>query len=350
MCIQMVTVRGQQIMRIVHNAQPVSISAIHELLIGTISRPTLNRDLLQLTKAGWLHRSGVGKATRYVVAERYMLFGPINVQEYFAQDPDVRNGNGTYNFELQALLRDHELFSAEEKGQLRQAQLEYQANIVNIPAVLYRKELQRLTIELSWKSAQIEGNTYSLLETERLFAEQQEAKGKTRAEAIMLMNHKRVFEHILEHGLLAGRLSLGYIESIHALLMDDLEVGRNIRTRGVGITGSVYKPLDNDHQIREQMGTLCELINDTRGGYEKALIAILLISYIQPFEDGNKRTARMIGNALLIHHEACPLSYRSVDPIYYKEATLLFYEQNNLNAFKAVFMEQVQFAVKNYFR
>jgi Fic family protein len=166
----------------------------------------------------------------------------------------------------------------------------------------------------------------------------------------MLLNHKRVFEYIVDHGLPEKGLSLGYIESIHALLMKGLDVGQNIRTRGVGITGSAYRPIDNDHQIREQLGAMCDLINDTADGYEKALLAILLISYIQPFEDGNKRTARMIGNALLLQHKACPLSYRSVDPIYYKEAMLLFYEQNNLSAFKTLFMQQVQFAVNNYFR
>lgn len=346
----MITDRGQRILEIVRSAQPSSISDIHELLNEAISRPTLNRDLLQLTQAGWLQRIGTGKAIKYTIDDRYVLFGPIDLRAYFAVDPDVRTGKRTYNFEVQELLRAHALFNKEEQEALQIAQLDHQAHILDLPAALYRKEMQRLTIELSWKSAQIEGNTYSLLETERLLTEQEEAKGKTKAEAIMLLNHKRVFEYILEHGLPDNALSLGYIESIHALLMKGLDVGQNIRTRGVGITGSAYRPIDNDHQIREQLGAMCDLINDTVGGYEKALLAILLISYIQPFEDGNKRTARMVGNALLIQHKACPLSYRSVDPIYYKEAMLLFYEQNNLSTFKTLFTQQVQFAVNNYFR
>lgn len=346
----MVTDRERRILEIVRSAQSASVSDIHEVLGDTISRPTLNRDLVQLTKTGWLQRIGTGKATKYGIDDRYVLFGPVDLQAYFALDPDVRNGRRTYNFEVQELLRAHALFSTVERQALQKALLEYQANILDLPAALYRKEMQRLTIELSWKSAQIEGNTYSLLETERLLSEQEEANGKTKAEAIMLLNHKRVFEYIVDHGLPETALSVGYIESLHALLMKGLDVGQNIRTRGVGITGSAYRPIDNDHQIREQLGALCDLINDKADGYEKALLAILLISYIQPFEDGNKRTARMIGNALLLQHKACPLSYRSVDPIHYKEAMLLFYEQNNLSAFKTLFMQQVQFAVNNYFR
>lgn len=92
-----------------------------------------------------------------------------------------------------------------------------------------------------------------------------------------------------------------------------------------------------------------DLINAKENGFEKSLLAILLISYIQPFEDGNKRTGRMIGNALLINHEACPLSYRSVDSTDYKKAILLFYEQNNISAFKQLFIEQNEFGVRNYF-
>ncbi|PCJ24945.1 MAG: hypothetical protein COA94_06880 [Rickettsiales bacterium] len=80
------------------------------------------------------------------------------------------------------------------------------------------------------------------------------------------------------------------------------------------------------------------------------MLAVVLISYIQPFEDGNKRTGRMVGNAFLINHSGCPLSYRSVDAIEYKKAMLLFCEQNNLAEFKRVFIEQNLFSVKNYFR
>ena len=140
------------------------------------------------------------------------------------------------------------------------------------------------------------------------------------------------------------------LEEIHSLLIKDLNVGRNIRSRAVGITGTAYRPLDNEYQIRENLELMCDLINSKNNGFEKALLAVVLISYIQPFEDGNKRTGRMISNALLIADDACPLSYRSVDSLDYKKAMLLFYEQNNLTAFKTIFIEQNEFGVRNYFR
>ncbi len=118
----------------------------------------------------------------------------------------------------------------------------------------------------------------------------------------------------------------------------------------MGITGTAYRPLDNQFQIKDAIEEMCSLINAKENGFEKALLAVVLITCIQPFEDGNKRTGRMISNSLLIAHGACPLSYRSVDSLEYKKAMLLFYEQNNLAAFKQIFIEQNEFSVKNYFR
>jgi len=107
--------------------------------------------------------------------------------------------------------------------------------------------------------------------------------------------------------------------------------------------------LDNEFQIREALERTCALVNGKESVFEKALIVLLLLSYIQPFADGNKRTARIVSNALLVAHGYCPLSFRTVDSIDYKKAMLLFYEQNNVSAFKRIFIEQFAFAVKTYF-
>ena len=83
--------------------------------------------------------------------------------------------------------------------------------------------------------------------------------------------------------------------------------------------------------------------------FEKALLILVLISYIQPFMDGNKRTARIVSNAILMNYKHCPISFRTVDSVDYKKAMLLFYEQNNLSRFKEIFINQFEFAVKTYF-
>ena len=213
----------------------------------------------------------------------------------------------------------------------------------------YKKEFERLAIDLSWKSSQIEGNTYSLLETERLLRERETAAGKTKEEASMLLNHKEALDFILENSGYLNPLSISKIEDIHSILVKDLAVEKNLRKRRVGISGTNYKPLDNEFQIKEAVQNACDIINKKINVFEKALLTLVLISYIQPFMDGNKRTARIVSNAILLNEGYCPISFRTVDSLEYKKAMLLFYEQNNISAFKEIFISQFEFAVKTYF-
>lgn len=122
-----------------------------------------------------------------------------------------------------------------------------------------------------------------------------------------------------------------------------------MRQRIVRITGTKYLPPDNEFIIQEALEKYCALINAKKNVFEKAILSILLISYIQPFEDGNKRTSRLVGNAVLMNQNSCPLSYRSISPAEYKKAVLLFYELNNISAFKQIFINQFEFAVNTYF-
>lgn len=78
-------------------------------------------------------------------------------------------------------------------------------------------------------------------------------------------------------------------------------------------------------------------------------MVLVLLSYIQAFSDGNKRTARIVSNVILIANNYCSLSFRTVDSIDYKKAILVFYEQNNIHPFKQIFINQFEFAVNTYF-
>jgi Fic family protein len=128
-----------------------------------------------------------------------------------------------------------------------------------------------------------------------------------------------------------------------------LGINRNIRKRRVGITGTNYNPLDNEFEIKEALGKTFALVNSKKSVYEKAFLTLVLISYIQPFADGNKRTSRILSNGILIAENYCPLSFRTVDPFDYKKAMLVFYEQTNISPMKKLFIDQAEFAVNTYF-
>lgn len=314
------------------------------------SESALKRIISSLVKSGKIEVYGKGRATRYSLSARSHLLMPLNLDTYFAKDIDEREVQESYNFELiNEQLPSVELFTQEERNHLNQLQKVFKQHLADISDNEYNKEMERLGIDLSWKSSQIEGNTYSLLETERLLRESKTADGKSREDAIMLLNHKDALRFILANPDYLKNLTVSHIEDIHSLLTKDLSVDKGIRHRRVGITGTKYHPLDNEFQIREAMHDMCKLINSKEDVFDKALLALLILSYIQAFSDGNKRTARITSNALLIANGYCPLSFRSVDSIDYKKALLIFYEQNNLHAFKQIFIQQYEFAVGEYF-
>ncbi len=294
--------------------------------------------------------AGKGKATRYSLSAQAQLMMPLDIDTYFLKDIDERKVQESFNFDLVCdILPRVVLFTDDELQRLDAAHRKFIANMQTLSAVEYRKEMERLGVDLSWKSSQIEGNTYSLLETERLLREKQTASGKTKDEAVMLLNHKEALDFVLENPDYLKKITVRRIEDIHAILTKELGIGGGIRTRRVGITGTNYRPLDNEFQIREALEDSCALINGKENVFEKALLTIVLLSYIQPFADGNKRTARIAGNAILLAWGYCPLSFRTVDSVDYKKAMLLFYEQNNIAAFKQIFIEQYEFATRNYF-
>ena len=329
------------------------LSSRDEIVRGTAfegSDATMKRLLAAAVAKGDVVVEGKARATRYRLSDQAYLLMPLNLDTYFAQDVDEREVQTSFNFDLirQQLPAVH-LFTDDEMEHLNTLQAEFRQHVSEMTENEYRKEMERLGIDLSWKSSQIEGNTYSLLETERLLRESKTADGKTKEEAVMLLNHKDALRFVLDNPDYLQHLTVSHIEDIHQLLTKELSVDRGIRHRRVGITGTNYRPLDNEFQIREAMHDTCDLINSRENVFEKALLTLVLLSYIQAFSDGNKRTARITSNAILIANGYCPLSFRSVDSIDYKKAMLIFYEQNNLYAFKQIFIDQFDFAVREYF-
>ncbi len=341
---------AREILQFLHYNPLSSREEIRNGIAFQESDATLKRLIASNIEAGNIVVEGKARATRYRLSDYAHLLMPLSLDTYFTQDVDERQVQTSFNFDLiNNQLPQVALFTVEELERLNALQEEFRNNIGEMSENEYRREMERLGIDLSWKSSQIEGNTYSLLETERLLRESKTADGKTKEEAVMLLNHKDALRFVLDNPDFLQTLTIGSIEDIHTLLTKELSVDKGLRHRRVGITGTKYRPLDNEFQIREAMRDTCNLINSRNNVFEKALLALVLLSYIQPFMDGNKRTARITSNALLIANGCCPLSFRSVDSIDYKKAMLIFYEQNNLHAFKQIFISQYEFAVREYF-
>lgn len=342
--------RQDALLDFIEKQESVSIAQLFEhiqKIMGDTTRITISRDLEKILGLGFIQRNGAGRSVRYEISEHYAVVKRIDAEEYFSLESDQRKIQSRFNNAI--FLQLHDIFTDDEKRRLTEFNEVYRKKMKMIPLDALKKETERLNIDFSWKSAKIEGNTYSLLETEQLIKNQKQAEGHSQEEATMILNHKKALEYIDANKNDFKELSLRKIENIHALIIDEIGVTKNIRKTLVRITGTNYTPLDNEFQIREALEQACVTVNAIENVFEKGVIIMLLIAYIQPFVDGNKRTSRLSGNAVLQAFDCCPLSYRSMDEIEYKKAILLFYEQNNVSYFKELFLKQFKFAVENYF-
>ncbi len=220
------------------------------------------------------------------------------------------------------------------------------------PAGTYaRNILNRLLIDLSWNSSRLEGNTYSLLETKRLIEFGESAEGKDASEAQMILNHKSAIEYLVETSE-EKFVSAHTIYSIHAMLSDNLlgnpRASGRIRDIAVAIGGSSYIPLDNPHLLKEYFDVFIKKFNQIRNPFEQSLFALVHLSYLQAFEDVNKRTARLAANIPLIRHNLKPLSFIDVPKENYTKALLSVYESNNIFPIKDLFLKAYKRSAEQY--
>jgi predicted transcriptional regulator len=338
------------ILELLSQQSGLTSAEIHVGIGSPKSARTTKRTIDRLIDKKLLTKHGVKRYTTYSLSKSYSILHSIDMDDYFSQDIDERDIQSGFNHKLlHEELYEVALFTDAEYSKLAELLDQYRDNISGLSALEYQKEIERLAIDLSWKSSQIEGNTYTLLETERLLKDKETAAGKTKDDAVMLLNHKEAIDFVVDNPQYLQTLSVSRIEDIHSILVKELGIDRNLRRRRVGITGTNYRPLANEFQIKEAFAAMCDLINAKANVFDKALLALVLISYIQGFSDGNKRTARITSNALLIAHRCCPLSFRTVNSLDYKKAMLVFYEKNNITPFKRIFIDQFEFAVKTYF-
>ena len=104
--------------------------------------------------------------------------------------------------------------------------------------------LSRLLIDLSWNSSRLEGNTYSLLDTRRLIEFGEEAEGRNRLEAQVIINHKDAIEF-----LVGAADEIGFnryrILTLHAILAQNLKAGRTFQNADEArLTGTILSEDD----------------------------------------------------------------------------------------------------------
>lgn len=206
-----------------------------------------------------------------------------------------------------------------------------------------RAILGQLLVDLSWNSSRLEGNTYSLLETERLIQFGETAEGKVTFESQMILNHKAAIEFLttpFENGVIG--INSYTIFNLHALLSENLLSNPNasgfLRSIPVGISQSVYYPPAIPQLIEECFLQIIERGSAIKDPFEQAFFLMVQLPYLQPFEDVNKRVSRLAANIPLIRENLSPLSFIDVSEQSYIEGLLGVYEMNKIDLLRDVFV------------
>ncbi len=321
---------------------------------------TLQRRLDQLVSDGRLEPVGAGRARRYVARRISPELEGLRLRE---DPPELRAsydwlseeggeirrlierplGQRTpvgYNSAFLDAYRPNETFYLPEPLR-RELEDLGQVGLRDLPAGTYlRQVMDRLLIDLSWNSSRLEGNTYSLLETQRLLQLGENAEGKAFHETQMILNHKAAIEMLADEAV-SLEFDRYTICNLHALLADNLlpdpgACGR-VRSRPVGISGTVFHPLEVPQRVDENFGAILAKAAAVRDPLEQAFFVMVHLPYLQPFEDVNKRVSRLAANIPLIRHNLCPLSFVDVDQKDYVGGLLGVYELNRVEYLRDVF-------------
>lgn len=210
------------------------------------------------------------------------------------------------------------------------------------PAGTYAREIyNRILIDLSWNSSRLEGNTYSLLETELLLEKSEAAAGKDVVETQMILNHKTAIEFLIDA---ADEVNIDRhtVLNVHALLSDNLLADPRgcgaVRSKLIGIAKSVYHPLSVPNVIDECFAQVLDTARAIKNPFEQAFFLMVHLPYLQPFEDVNKRVSRLVANVPLIRLNLSPLSFADVPKKAYINGLLGVYELNRIDLLRDVFI------------
>jgi hypothetical protein len=343
---------------VAHNPQGVSPQKIAESLDSPIPERTLQSRLAKLRQSDRLISTGKGPSTLYFLPPagetplapgtatevatpsiplstearrvKSAVMDPVHTRTPVGYDRaflDDYIPNKTHYLAIetrQQLLRDGSVMAEDQ------------------PAGTYlRKICDRLIVDLAWNSSRLEGNTYSLLETEVLLERGTSAEGKEAQETQMILNHKAAVELLCDQTPEIG-FNRYTISNLHAILSDNLlpdpAASGRPRTKSVGIQGSVFVPLDVPQLIEECLDVILAKASQIDDPFEQAFFTMVHLPYLQPFEDVNKRVSRFAANIPFLKRNLCPLSFVDVPEADYTRGTLGVYELKSIDYLREVFV------------
>ncbi|NGX32849.1 MAG: hypothetical protein K1060chlam4_00902, partial [Candidatus Anoxychlamydiales bacterium] len=311
-------------------SEPITLYELANAFELNYSNRTIRRLLNELIEEGFVKRYGSTKGAKYVAVK---ATDRILNQEPIIPSQNINHISSCFGSEsLNAIEKINKpLFERQPVTYNTDWVQTYQPNITfylpknlrnqlhnggerandHDPAGTYAHRIfNQLIIDLSYNSSRLEGNTYSLLETERLLLHGDGIEGKLDEEKVMILNHKEAIRYLVDN---AARLKINrnVICTLHYLLSDGLvepKYAGKVRDFAVRIGGSTYIPFENPKQLQLQLDKISEKAFMISDPFEQSFFLLVHISYLQAFADVNKRTARLSANISLIKDNLVPLA------------------------------------------
>lgn len=292
---------------------------------------------------GWIERTGTTRAARYKATEQFKhhvamqgLKLPISARPKVKYEPEfLRSYIPNESFYLSAEQRKL-LMSICPKGAF------------NATDQRVAKEVRRFMADLTHNSSAFEGVDIKYADTISFLEENIASRHMSPIDAVILRNHYNAILFIIENTHYPRQpedivVSEYDTRNIHAYLSDGLLNDRRkqgrLRHEHVEIRDSSYIPTDIPAVIAAEFRELMNKAAAIEDPYEASFFLLVHIPYLQPFEDCNKRTARLICNIPLLSNGILPISWAEVNQRDYTDSLLCVYEKNSTYGLSEVFVE-----------
>ena len=215
-------------------------------------------------------------------------------------------------------------------------------------------ELERLneefTVEYTYNSNAIEGNTLTLRETD-LVLRGLTIDRKPLKDHMEAVGHKEAFDYVRELVKEKALLTESIIKQIHYLVLADKKDDRGVYRRvPVRIMGARHEPVQ-PYLIEPKMEQLLQ-------GYvasEEHIVTKLARFHIEfegihPFIDGNGRTGRLLVNLELMKAGYPPIDIKFNDRVAYYNAFDAYHVKRDLSAMEGLFAGYINSRLDTYLK
>ncbi len=188
---------------------------------------------------------------------------------------------------------------------------------------------KRCIVDSIWKSSHIEGIDVTYPETQKLYDGGNVAH--LRLDEIQTINNLKYAWWFVLNSIDADN-NLNLLKSINGLVGSNLvDRAGNMRVYDVNIGGTNWKPeIPNEANVSNCLKDLLNIECVT----ERAITVMCYLMRIQFFSDGNKRTAMLFANKIMIQNGKGIISVPLDEDIHFGEELTSYYETNNMESLK----------------